>query len=85
MADLDRLLVAFLDIEERFRDALRNLREQQALTDLLASEDPVFASLLSLSLRTFASIEDQRNAIIEAVGEHLPLQRELTPTNLGRG
>jgi hypothetical protein len=38
--------------------------------------------LLSASLRTFAWIEDQRNAVIEAIGEHLPLERELTPANV---
>jgi hypothetical protein len=83
VAELNRLLIALFDVEERYRDVILNLREQQALTDLLDREDPLFACLLSASLRTFAWIEDQRNAVIEAIGEHLPLERELTPANGG--
>lgn len=82
VAELNRLLIALFDVEERYRDVILNLREQQALTDLLDREDPLFACFLSASLRTFAWIEDQRNAVIEAIGEHLPLERELTPANV---
>lgn len=70
--------MALFDLEERFRDVLLDLREQQALASSLDGECTQFASLLSASLRTFAWMEGERNAVIEAVARGL-LKPGLTP------
>jgi len=72
---MDWLVAALFDVEERLREVMLNLRDQQALASAIDRDDDLFASLLSTSLRTFAWIEDQRNGLIEAIGEHLPLSK----------
>ena len=72
---MDGLLKDLLDIEWRLNEALRNLRDQQLLALLFDDADELRKALLTTSIRTFAWLEDQRNAYIEAIGEHLPLPR----------
>jgi hypothetical protein len=70
---MDQLIAALFDVEERIRDIMLNLRDQQELANAIDRYDALFACLLSTSLRTFAWIEDQRHAVVEAIGEHFPL------------
>ncbi|MBS0248555.1 MAG: hypothetical protein JSR61_18210 [Proteobacteria bacterium] len=55
--------------------ALGNLRIQQAIAMEAEGVEYVFRVLLSNSLRQFAYLEDLRNSIAEAIGEHLPMPR----------
>ena len=72
---MDGLLKELSDIEWCLNEALRNLRDQQSLALLFDDADELRKALLSTSIRTFAWLEDQRNAHIEAIGEHIPLAR----------
>lgn|GEM_PF-5355314 len=73
---MEELWIALCGFEDGLSAGLALLREQQAVVPMLhgsvAHADTV--KLLSTSLRTFAWLEDQRNALIEGIGEYLPLQ-----------
>jgi hypothetical protein len=71
---MDPLFASLLKVEGCLREAALNLHDQQALGPSLDEANEARNLLLSASIRTFAWLEDQRNGLVEAIGEHLPLQ-----------
>ena len=69
------LIKRLAEVEAGLAVALSNLRVQQAVASQTEGVEYVFAVLLSNSLRQFAYLEDLRNSIAEAIGEHLPMPR----------
>jgi hypothetical protein len=67
-------------------DALAQLRDQQALVSLTrdAHDHRDIVVLLSNALRHFYKIEEHRNAILEGIGEFLPMRRSNRITELRR-
>lgn len=72
------LLNELATAEQSLGDALTQLRDQQAMVS--QSEDArsrrSLIVLLSNALRQFYKIEEHRNALVEGIGEYLPLRPE---------
>jgi hypothetical protein len=66
------------DVDTRLDDAVVHLREQQRLAPGIdcPQSRPALLMLLSNGLRVFCWLEDQRNGLLERIGEFLPLKRE---------
>jgi len=73
---MDRLCSDLVEIEACLSEALLNLREQQAVSCYLDDVDEMRRTLLSASLRSFAWMEDHRNALAAAICEYLPLAED---------
>lgn len=77
MCDVEDLLAQLCETDGCFYKAKKQLHEQQAIisgNDHLPEHEAV-TRLLSNGLRTFAWLEDQRNGLIEGVGEYLPFTK----------
>jgi hypothetical protein len=71
---MDPLLANLLKIQDCLREAALNLRNQQALASWLDEADECRSLLLWASIRTFAWLENQRNGLVQAIGERLQQQ-----------
>lgn len=65
------------EYEDGLSAGLAQLREQQVVVPMLHGTlaHDATVKLLSTSLRTFAWLTDQRNALLEGLGEYMPLQK----------
>jgi hypothetical protein len=66
------------DVQNRLDEAVRHLQRQRNLFPDIDRTQTRGALLMLLSngLRVFCWLEDQRNGLIEQIGEYLPLPRQ---------